>query len=422
MVRVSSDFALKPSKRAVPVKSAIATESEPAMGHSPGQGATGPAMVAAANALMPLLRERADVADRERAVSADSFQMMSDAGLFKMFKPKKYGGFELEPHDHAMVTLALARGCASSGWLFTLYNTNNLFVLSYPEAAQEELWAADPDAVLAGATQLNAKSKAKRVPGGYQLSGSWGFNSGSDFSTWLILHAAVEDEPTSQMFLVPKSATRTVDDWFPTGMRGTGSRTMVVEDVFIPNHRAIPPTQLLGSGKYSSLHPTFDLLESSSPFSGLYLFSAVAAGVAQGAVDYFIENGQGLRRAATPLGGEVKLAEQDYVATQLTEAAGELDLAIFKIVETSKQASERVRRRESPLRREIVADQRDNAIIGRIAARAVNTVHALLGSKACFEGHPASRAKRDVEMIMNHVALNWRAASVLFLADALEPE
>lgn len=348
--------------------------------------------------------------------------MMSEAGLFRMFKPKKYSGLELGPHDHAMVTLALARGCASSAWLFTLYNTNNLFVLSYPEAAQEELWGADPDAVLAGATQLNAKSKATPVPGGYRLSGRWGFNSGSDFSSWLILHAAVEGEPVSQMFLVPKSATTTVDDWFPTGMRGTGSRTMVVEDVFIPSHRAIPPMQLLGSGEYNKLHPTFDLLESRSPFCGLYLFSAVAAGVAQGAVDYFIENGQGLRRAATPFGGEVRLAEQDYVATQLADAAGELDLAIFKIIETSKQASERVGRRQSPSKREIVVDQRDNAVIARVAARAVTTIHSLLGSKACFEGHPASRAKRDVEMILNHVALNWRAASVQYLADALEPE
>ena len=404
------------------MKSANATEAERSVNPVPAQDAMGQAVIAAANALRPLLRERADLADRERAVSADSFRMMSEAGLFKMFKPKKYGGFELGPHDHAMVTLALARGCASSAWLFTLYNTNNLFVLSYPEAAQEELWGADPDAVLAGATQLNAKSKATRAPGGYRLSGSWGFNSGSDFSAWLILHAAVDDEPMSQMFLVPKSATRTVDDWFPTGMRGTGSRTMVVEDVFIPDHRAIPPTQLLGSGTYSALHPAFDLLASPAPFCGLYLFAAVAAGVAQGAVDYFIENGQSLRRAATPLGGEVRLADQDYVATQLTEAAGELDLAIFKMVEASKQASERVRRREAPSKREIVADQRDNAIIARIAARAVNTVHGLLGSKACFEGHPASRAKRDVEMILNHVALNWRTASVQYLADALDPE
>jgi 3-hydroxy-9,10-secoandrosta-1,3,5(10)-triene-9,17-dione monooxygenase len=347
--------------------------------------------------------------------------MMSDAGLFKMFKPKKYDGLELGPHHHAMVTLALARGCASSAWLFTLYNTNNLFVLSYPEEAQEEMWGADPAAVLAGATQLNAKSKATRIAGGYRLSGSWGFNSGSDFSTWLIFHAAVDGEPESKMFLVPKSATSRVDDWFPTGMRGTGSRTLVVEDVFIPDYRAIPPTQLLGSGKYSELHPTFDLLESRSPFCGLYLFSAVAAGAAQGAVEHFIENGQGLRRSATALGGEVKLADQDYVATQLAEAAGELDLAIFKIVEASRQASERVRRRESPSKRETTVDLRDNAVISRIAARTVSTVHSLLGSRACFEGHPVSRAKRDVEMIVNHVALNWRQASVLYLADALSP-
>jgi len=355
---------------------------------SQGKSATGPAIVAAADSLAPSLRERADLADRNRGISAEAFRMMSDAGLFRMFKPAKYGGLELGPHDHAMVTLALARGCASSAWLFTLYNTNNLFVLSYSQEAQEEMWGADPDAVLAGATQLNAKSKATRVPGGYRLSGSWGFNSGSDFSSWLIFHAAVDDEPHGQMFLVPKSATTTIDDWFPTGMRGTGSRTLVVEDVFIPNYRAIPPMQLLGSGKYSGLHPTFDLLESRVPFCGLYLFSAVAAGAARGAVDHFIENGPGLRRSATAFGGEVKLTEQDYVATQLAEAAGELDLAIFKIVEGSRQASERARKRESASKTEFTVDVRDNAVISRISARAVNTVQSLLGSKAFFEGHP----------------------------------
>lgn len=404
------------------MKIAVRTAADHSTSDPRSDGSTGPEVIARANALVPTLRERADLADRERAVSADSFQLMSDAGLFRMFKPKKYQGFELGQHEHAMVSLALARGCASSAWLFTLFNTNNLFILSYPEAAQEEVWGADPTAVLAGATQLNSKSKATRVPGGYRLSGSWGFNSGSDFSTWLIFHAAVDDEPTGQLFLVPKSATKTVDDWFPTGMRGTGSRTLTVEDVFIPDHRAIPPTQLLGSGKYSDLHPTFALLASPSPFCGLYLFSAVAAGAAQGAIDHFIENGQSLSRSATALGGESKLADQEYVATQLAEVAGELDLAIFKIVKASEEASERVQRREAPSTRETILDYRDNAVIARIAGRTVQTVHSLLGSKASFEGHPVSRAKRDVEMILNHVALNWRNASVQYLANAVNPE
>lgn len=404
------------------MKIAVKTAAHHAASDPQSESCTGSDMIAHANALVPTLRERADLADRERAVSADSFQLMSDAGLFKMFKPKKYQGYELGPHEHAMVSLTLARGCTSSAWMFTLFNTNNLFILSYPEAAQEEVWGADPTAVLAGATQLNAKSKATRVPGGYRLTGSWGFNSGSDFSTWLIFHAAVDDEPTGQLFLVPKSATKTVDDWFPTGMRGTGSRTLTVEDVFVPDHRAIPPTQLLGSRKYSDLHPTFALLKSPSPFYGLYLFSAVAAGAAQGAVEHFIENGQSLSRSASALGGESKLADQEYVATQLAEAAGELDLGIFKIIEASKQASERVQRGDAPSTSETILDYRDNAVIARLAGRAVQTVHSLLGSKASFEGHPVSRAKRDVEMILNHVALNWRNASVQYLANAVNSE
>lgn len=379
---------------------------------------TGSAMIARAEALAPLLREGAEAADRNRAVSAESFQAMSDAGLFKMFKPKRYGGFELSPYDHVMVTLALARACASSAWIFSLYNTNNIMVMRYPEETQEEVWGVDPEAVLAGAAQVNAKSLATRVPGGFRLSGRWGFVSGSDFSDWLVFHAAVEGEPMSQLFLVPKSDTRTVDDWFPTGMRGTGSRTMEVSDIFVPDRRAIPPTQLM-AGQYDALHPSFDLLATPAPFTGIYLLSAVPVGVAQGAVDYFIENGSSLSRSATVIGGDAKLADQEYVATQFSEAAGDVDLIVSRLIETSKRASERVKLRQPPSEFDLAVDARDNAVVTRFAAKAASTIHSLVGAKACFEGHPLSRAKRDTEMASTHVGMNWRNASVQYLAAAL---
>lgn len=95
-------------------------------------------VVAAAEALIPLLRERAAEVDRERRISDDTYRRMAEAGLFHILKPKKYGGLELSEHDHARVVMNLARGCTSTAWTFSILNSTNMAVLTFPEEVQDE--------------------------------------------------------------------------------------------------------------------------------------------------------------------------------------------------------------------------------------------------------------------------------------------
>jgi len=385
----------------------------------PERPLTGPEVVRAAENLVPLLREHAAEADANRRIPDVVYRALEDAGLFHILKPRKYGGFELSEHEHAMVALTLGRGCASTAWVFAILSSDNIAVLSYPEETQDEIWGENTYATVAGNTNLNPKAEVVEVKGGYRLSGSWGFCSGSDFAEWLIFNAPVGDSREGHMFLVPKEEAETIDDWTPVGLRGTGSRTMRVTGVFVPEHRVMPTRDTaFRLAERRSLHPTFDAMYSPWPSHGRFTFAACGVGAAIGAAEWFAKESGTMTRVASALGGTVSLAEQDYAATEFADASGELDMAALLVERRSFEAAELARRHVLPDERVLAQQHRDNALVARVALREVNRIHALVGAKAGFPEHPVSRAKRDAELVAAHVTLNWRQASVRYMASA----
>ncbi|MDX2376788.1 acyl-CoA dehydrogenase family protein [Microbacterium sp. LRZ72] len=389
------------------------TDARPA----PSPTLTADDVVASAEALIPALRERAAEVDRERRIPLETYRQLGDAGLFHVLKPKKYGGLELSEHEHARIAMALARGCASTAWVFSILSSDNMAILAYPEQVQDEIWGRNTYATLAGNTNLNPKAVAKRVPGGYRLTGQWGFCSGSDFSEWLIFNAPVGDEGEGHMFIVPHEDAETVDDWFPTGMRGTGSRSMAVHDVFVPDHRVQATKDTVQKlQERRSLHPTFDTMYATWPSHGRFPFASCAVGAAWGAAEHFAETVGSSTRVANALGGAVRLADQDYVATEFAQAQGDIAMAAHLVERRSHEASQRARARIAATEADTAREARDNALVTRTALRAVGQIFSLVGARAGSADHPVSRAKRDVEMVSHHVTLNWRQSSVRYLA------
>jgi alkylation response protein AidB-like acyl-CoA dehydrogenase len=384
---------------------------------APDPSLTADDILQAAEGLVPLLRERAVEADKSRRIEADTYRRLQDAGFFHILKPKKYGGLELSEHEHAKVTMTLARGCASTAWVFSILDSDNMAILAFPAEVQEEVWGTNTYATLAGNTNLNPRARAVPAAGGYRLTGSWGFCSGSDFSEWLIFNAPAGDDGEGHMFVVPREDTTTIDDWFPTGMRGTGSRTMAVEDVFVPDHRVQATRDTVQKlQERRALHPTFDTMYAQWPSHGRFSFASVAVGAAWGAVEHFAGTAASSTRVANALGGTVRLTDQDYVASEFAEAAGDLQMAMLLIEKRSFEASEQARQRLTPSETDLARGQRDNALVTRVALRSVQRIYSLVGSKAGNPEHPVSLAKRDVEMVSHHVTLNWRQSAVRYLA------
>ena len=225
------------------------------------------------------------------------------------------------------------------------------------------------------------------------------------------------------MFLVPREGATQIDDWFPTGMRATGSRTMAVEEVFVPDHRVQATRDTVQKlQERRALHPTFDSMYAHWPSPGRFPFASTAVGAAWGAAEHFAATAGSSTRVANALGGTVRLADQDYVASEFAEAAGEIQMAMALIERRSFEMSERARQRRTPSTAELARGLRDNALVTRIALRSVQRIYSLIGAKAGNAEHPVSLAKRDIEMISHHVTLNWRQNAVQYLATAAQEQ
>ena len=385
---------------------------------APAASRTGPEVQRSAEELVPLLREHAAETDELRAIPDHVFRALQDAGLFHILKPRRYGGFELTEHDHAMVALTLARGCASTAWVFAILSSDNIAVLSYPEETQDEIWGTNTYATLAGNTTVDPDAVVRRVDGGYRLTGQWGFCSGSDFSEWLVFHAPVGEGREGHMFLVPSHEAETIDDWFPTGLRGTGSRSKRVTDVFVPDRRVMRDRGHRDApGRAARAAPDVrrDVL-AVAVTRALHVLGLRRRGgarrrrVVRGAqpVDHAGRQRDG-RRGAPGRSG----LRRDRVRGRCGGAGdgGAGRRAAQRRGGCARGAATRTRR--SPCSR------RSTATTPSSRAWRCGPWAACMRSSAPRPGtpeHPVSRAKRDVELVAAHVTLNWRQAAVRYLA------
>ena len=199
-------------------------------------------LVARARSLAPTLRSRAEEAEQNRIIPFESIDEMREAGLFRALQPRKYGGFEHDFNTLAEISFELARGCASSGWLGGLAIGNQWLAALFPEAAQDEIWGGDPDALVFSV--FTVTTTAEKAEGGYRFSGAWGFASGCEIGQWfcLGLRLPLEDgdaPATPAMVLIRAEDYSVEDDWFASGLVATGSKRVVCEDVFVPAHRIL---------------------------------------------------------------------------------------------------------------------------------------------------------------------------------------
>lgn len=194
-------------------------------------------LVARATALVPLIREHASETSEGRRVTPEVMAALQDAGLMKLFVPKRYGGHGANMATAVETLAEIARGDGSTAWAASLLNVCTWFATTFSEEAQEEIFGANPNAKVCGI--FTPGSKSERVEGGYLVSGRWPYSSGSFAADWGTLGIAVdvpEGEDPRALAAIPASAWTIEPTWFVAGMKGSGSDTIVVEDHFVPDH------------------------------------------------------------------------------------------------------------------------------------------------------------------------------------------
>src|SRR3954453_23114644 len=196
------------------------------------------AFVSRATALIPVLKERAPRAEQLRQRPPETVDDLISAGLFRIAGPERYGGLDV-PHELMFeVGWELGRACGSTAWCYSVWTVHNWIVGHFPEQAQDEYFATGPDTICSSAFHP-VSAKVEPVEGGFRLSGRWAFSSGCDAASWAMLGVPGPQGPT--WFLVPCTEYTIDDNWFVSGMCGTGSKDIVVEEAFIPTYRALHP-------------------------------------------------------------------------------------------------------------------------------------------------------------------------------------
>jgi len=238
-------------------------------------------LVRRAVALGPALRQRAPETEQLRQLPPETVRDLVSSQVIRVGNPDRYGGHGVDYDTMFEVGWELGRACASTAWVYSVWTVHNWIVGHFPEPAQEEFFADGPDTICSSGF-FPGGAHATPVDGGLRVSGHWGFSSGCDHASWEMLGIPGAERT---LILVPRAHYEIVDNWFVSGMCGTGSKEIVIEDAFVPAHRVLDSARI---GPQNSLGwRLHQRLSYRVPFRCImgWDLSAPLIGMAQGTVD-----------------------------------------------------------------------------------------------------------------------------------------
>lgn len=360
-------------------------------------------LVERARAMIPVLKERAAQATAERCIPAQTIQEMQAAGLFRVLQPKRYGGYELDPHVFYDVQMTLAEGCMSTAWVYGVVAVHPFQLALFDDRAQRDVWGSN-DAMLVSSS-YQPVGKVERVEGGYQISGRWGFSSGCDHCGWVLLGAMIPPaEPGGAIdmrtFLLPRSDYTIVHDWTVFGLQGTGSHGIIVDKAFVPEHRthrAIDGFLGTNPGLATNTAPLYRV-----PWAQVFVraVSSAAIGALQGGLDAF--KSVAAKRVSTNTGRATKVDPAVLNATARTQSAILEMKTVLKRNFDEMLATVRAGK-EIPLQ-DRVRYRFESAQVVRRCAALCDELMPLLGGRAIYMDSPLVPIWLDINAARAHVA------------------
>jgi alkylation response protein AidB-like acyl-CoA dehydrogenase len=362
---------------------------------------------AAQPSLIATLAAHAGASERARRLADESVAALRAAGLLRAMVPRRLGGPELDFRSGLELVRACAAGDSAAAWVLMVSIAHDFMVGSFSEAAQDDV-LGDPDQVTAGS--LAPSGTIERAEGGWTLGGRWPFVSGADHAAWFLLGSADRggERPRLYHLLVPRADVTLDDDWHAIGLRGTGSVDLVVESVFVPEHRVMDSGILLGGrSPWADRHET--RLYRTPILPGLAAMTAAAVlGIAQPALDAAVELVIEQKDRYT---GKPKV-DRPGLQTRLAEAKSELRCAELMMGDVVALLERAAGGGDSPALR---AEARFQAsYVAELCRRAIDRLMAATGARSAFDASPLQRAFRDLTMASKHQMLNLDEASLAY--------
>ncbi|WP_327098168.1 acyl-CoA dehydrogenase family protein [Nocardia vinacea] len=351
-------------------------------------------LVGRATGLIPLIREYAAQGSEARRVAPEVVKALGEAGLFHLLVPTRLGGSGATMRTTVDAVAEVARGDGSTGWITALTSSANGFTATFSEAAQQDMFGSNPKATSCG---IFSPGKAEPVEGGYRISGRWPYASGSFAADWATVGIALEDGEVA-LALIPGEAFSIEPTWFVTGMRGSGSDTIVVEDHFVPKHR-IQRFQEMAEGRY--LTPYKDEHMASIGFTSVASAILVApqVGMVRHALEITREKLPAKPVAYTSFSQARQSATHHLAVAKAATNLHMAEMLLDRICLDIDQAAAEARRMDLENRARI---RNDTGVVAELCTQAIDLLMSANGSGSFAEANVLSRIWRDSSIAARH--------------------
>jgi 3-hydroxy-9,10-secoandrosta-1,3,5(10)-triene-9,17-dione monooxygenase len=360
--------------------------------------------LAAIDKVIDVIRKEQKHSETKGSVSPRSVAAMTEAGVFRAVTPMQYGGLEMAPAAFYEGIIKIAEADASAAWIGGQLNVHAFEIALMDKRMQDEFWADGPDT--RASSSYAPTGKWEKVDGGYRLNGTWGFSSGVDHATWVILGGG------DRNFVVPIDDVEVdQNSWDVSGLKGTGSKAVTLKNVFVPDYR----THVL-MDTYLAQNPGWEVndrplyrVSFSAIFNSVMANSAI--GMTLGGLNAFIEETK-TRRARRGTGKPV--VENPYLYTRLANALtmvlGARDRHLNNWKNLFSIACEG--REATPLERMKVRFEAADAI--DTCVRAMQEIWPVAGAGAILSTNYLQQVYRDLLATRVHGAAGWDAAASLY--------
>jgi 3-hydroxy-9,10-secoandrosta-1,3,5(10)-triene-9,17-dione monooxygenase len=367
-----------------------------------------------AEGLIGELRTRALLADEMRKVPAENIALLKKSGLLQTIQPASCGGQELSMRAHVDVISTIARGCNATAWVLGVYQAHSWLLGHFGEQAQRDVYGDGGEQAVAAVIGPRGKA-TRKADGSYVLSGFWPFASGNAASDWLLLGSEILDEQGNKLdegdLLVPKSELELLDDWFVSGLQGTGSSSVKCTSLSVPAHRFLSLTALLENQTtpYTDPNAPSVFKSQAGPVLGLCIASG-ATGVARGALEEFLKIVPGKKVMYTAHISH----EWQPLQRALGEAASKIhaaELVLYRIADDIDEYAKRGEKMPMSVRGRI---RMDIALVPRLCRDAVFELLTIGGASGLSLKSPIQRAARNLQATCMHGFLLYDSGAEIY--------
>ncbi|MEU4808772.1 acyl-CoA dehydrogenase family protein [Nocardia fluminea] len=354
-------------------------------------------------AIADQLRAQAPEAERLGQLPDATAQLLKTAGPIRLLQPKKYSGYEAHPREFAETVMATAALDPASGWIAGIVGVHPWQLAFADPKVQDEVWADDHDTWMA--SPYAPTGIARPVDGGYIFNGRWQFSSGTDHCDWIFLGAMLGDAegkmalpPTMLHMILPRQDYTIVEDsWNVVGLKGTGSKDIIVKDAFVPDYRVMNGDHVIDGTAQKEYGVTETLYK--MPWSTMFPLgiSSAVVGIAEGALAAHLDY---QRDRVGAQGTAVK--DDPYVLFAIGEAAADINAARQELLANADKIFDAVDAGKEISFADRAAVRRTQVRAAWRAVAAVDQIFARSGGNAMRLDKPLQRYWRDAHVGLAH--------------------